>query len=145
MENNNNIADLLRNVSVQYLGEGRKIVQHTKTGSYIICNSKNEVERTGVINNNPNPEIQHQKATVQRNYIDNNNALELYGLVNLITGKTSTYDDIQNNMMAAAYPSHHRYQMASQRSNNNYNNNRNAVELYELVQFIGGGNNVNGW
>jgi hypothetical protein len=141
---NNNIVDLLRNVSVKDIGEGRKMIAHTN-GAYIICNSSGQMEQRGFINNNPNPEHQYQKASYQQQQnrtIDNSFALEMYGLVNLCTGKTSTFDDIQT---MAAYPSH-RYQMASeQRSNNNYNNNRNAIELYELVQFIGGGNNINGW
>jgi hypothetical protein len=139
---NNNIVDILKNISVQDLGEGRRMVKHTN-GSYIICNSATkQIEQRGFVN--PNPEYQLQKASEQRtNNIDNSFALEMYGLVNMITGRSDIYDNV------AAYPSSHQrqYLKASEQQQRSGNNNKrsNAVELYELVQFIGGGNNINGW
>ncbi len=74
----------------------------------------------------------------------------MYGLVNLCSGKTSTYEDIQTNYMSA-YPSSHQQRQYlkgshQQQRNNNVNNNILAIELYEQLvnQFIGGGNH-NGW
>jgi hypothetical protein len=78
----------------------------------------------------------------QRTNVDNSYGLEMYGLVNKITGRSDIYDNIQT---MAAYPSSHQRQYLKASEQRSNNNNRNAVELYELVQFIGGGNNVNGW
>jgi hypothetical protein len=123
-------------------GNGRKIVQHTN-GSYIICNSAtNQIEQRGVINPNPDPyaEYQHhqlQKGSEQNRRSNNSYALEMYGLVNKITGREDIYDNIQT---MAAYPQYHRYQMASeqqqQQNSSRRANNAAALEFYHLVQRI---------
>jgi hypothetical protein len=148
MIDRDNMTDLLKNISITELDPYRKMVKNIKTGEYVICdNSTNEVESKGVINPNPpNPEYQHQKGSEQQsnNIVDNSFALEMYGLVNLCSGKTSIYDEVQTMTTAYPHPHQRQYLKASQQQQRS-NNNRNAIELYELVQFIGGGKNINDW
>ncbi len=123
------------------------MVKHTN-GSYIICNG-NQIEQRGFVNPDPPAATQYQqqqhqlqKATIQRN---NSNALEMYGLVNKITGRSDIYDNIET-MTTAAYPHQGQYLKASEQQQRSNNNNRNAIEMYEMIQSLfGGGNNINGW
>ncbi len=56
MIDSNNMAEMMKDISIYNLDPYRKMVKNTKTGAYIICNnSTNEVESKGVINPNPNP------------------------------------------------------------------------------------------